>query len=213
MNPQKNLMQQLDALHEVFSAHDFHLYNAQSSATLHTGALRVIHLMADCLNTVAPLAVRQDITRDIPGAFEYVSAFDRTRRGLKKILFTRFTFNWQVALKLNALLAPLDKLLMRNAWRRLDNACLLMNENGEFYKSINFKSEQILFCNSFLDASILFSALEARMVVTSMRCVEAPALHPCLLKDMNLDADYFHTTDFGAKWGSKEIIADWTKDR
>lgn len=209
MNPQKNLLQQLTALQYTCNARGLGLYTRQTGALFRAGSMRVVHLAKDCLDSVAPLAIRRDLMYSVHGALEYVSAFSKTRRRLRRLMMQEFVFNSQVSKYLASALEPLLFFLEENNWGNPDTACLLYNEEHGYYRLINFRTDSVVYCDSPIDATIIFSLTEAEMVVASLKYLEAQSLHPRLLSEVISESNYFATSDYGSPHGPKEILQEW----
>ena len=215
MNPQRNLLLQIKGLHEVPNCFRWGLHNQQALCILDAGIVRVQNAIDDCLNSLVPNGLLYEIKTVVPGAGAFLSTFERTKRNLGRLQDRDIRFAWQARSEINHALFSLESLLQEHNWGSIDCACMLYAGPSLLFQKVRADicelpgDEDILYCASPLDATIIFSMIEARIIEAVLSHVNCSQLHPQVVSQLGLSKHFFEQDDTGSLLPPATLVSAW----
>ena len=212
MNPQRNLIQQVMGLRAVADCFKWGFRAMLAQDTLSAGICRVQNAIDDCVEAVAPAAFRYEIKEEVEGAAAYLERFEKVKRNLMRLNDEDIYFRFQAVRELNHTLAPLQRIFMDNNWGDIDHSCVLFAQPGCLYQSIDTQNNCVIYCTSPLDATIVFSIVEARMIEAALCRIDCEMLHPKVTSHLNLSEQFFEQDDTGKLVTPERLVSRWRSE-
>lgn len=212
MNPQRNLMQQVAGLREVAGCFRWGLRATLAQDTLSAGICRVQNAIDDCMEVLAPSAFRQEIKMEVEGAEELLYLFEKAKRNLSHLNKQDIYFKRRATKEIGKAVAPLQRIFIEYEWGDPDHSCMLFADAGCLYQGIDVRNDCIIYCASPLDATIIFSMVEARMVEAALCRVDCGMLHPQVVSQLRLPSNFFEQDDVGKIVTPSRLVARWKSE-
>lgn len=209
MNPQRNLIQQMAGLKEVPVFFRWGRNNASARATLEAGSIRVQNAIDDCLLCLTSIATRFDIKEKVPKSKLIMSALERTKRNLQRLITFDIYFTWQAKYYIDSALSPIERLMQDYHWGDMSRAYVLQFEDGNIYQRIDVYNSNVYFCRTLMDATLVFTQVEVDIIAEALQLTPLHDSEFQVRGDLGFPPTYAMQNDVGNMVRPRAMAQRW----